>query len=248
MNTAATIAHSDNAVATRWSELLRQLADIAARYPDAALASSLAAEDMVLTHAIHTGGLPLEIFTLDTGRLHAETLDMLDVIERRYGRRPTVYRPRPEAVEAHVAAHGAFAFYESRELRQACCHIRKVEPLTRALAGRGAWITGQRRAQAATRGSLPESEHDAVFGLHKFNPLAAWSEDEVWSAIRVLDIPYNPLHDRGYPSIGCEPCTRAIRPGEDVRAGRWWWENADSKECGLHLVDGKLIRIKSVAA
>jgi phosphoadenosine phosphosulfate reductase len=222
------------AIAARWSELLQRLHDIAARYPDAALASSLAAEDMVLTHAIHTGGAPLEVFTLDTGRLHAETLSMLDVIERRYGRRPTVYRPMPESVEAHVAAHGAFAFYESRELRQACCHIRKVEPLKRALAGRGAWITGQRRAQAATRGSLPEEEQDPVFGLYKFNPLAGWSEDDVWNAIRALDIPYNPLHDRGYPSIGCEPCTRAIRPGEDVRAGRWWWESSDSKECGLH--------------
>ncbi|ARP90000.1 phosphoadenosine phosphosulfate reductase [Bordetella genomosp. 9] len=223
-----------SAVATRWAELLRVLADIAARYPDAALASSMAAEDMVLTHAIHTSGAPIEIFTLDTGRLHAETVAMLDVIERRYGRRPTVYRPQPEAVQAHVAAHGAFAFYESQALRKACCHIRKVEPLTRALAGRGAWITGQRRAQAATRGNLPEEEHDATFGLYKFNPLAAWTEDDVWNAIRTLDIPYNPLHDRGYPSIGCEPCTRAIRPGEDVRAGRWWWESSDSKECGLH--------------
>lgn len=234
MTRTVSLAHPDTAIATRWSELLQQLTDIAARYPDAALASSLAAEDMVLTHAIHTGGLPIEVFTLDTGRLHAETLAMLDIIEGRYGRRPTVYRPLPHAVDAHVAEHGMFAFYESRALRQACCHIRKVEPLTRALAGRGAWITGQRRAQAATRGSLPEAERDAVFGLYKFNPLAAWGEDDVWNAIRVLDIPYNPLHDRGYPSIGCEPCTRAIRPGEDVRAGRWWWESSDSKECGLH--------------
>ncbi|WP_256988521.1 phosphoadenylyl-sulfate reductase [Bordetella genomosp. 9] len=234
MTDPAILSRSHPGIAGRWSELLQQLSDIAVRYPDAALASSLAAEDMVLTHAIHMGGAPLEIFTLDTGRLHAETLSMLDVIERRYGRRPTVYRPVAEAVDAHVAAHGAFAFYESKELRQACCHIRKVEPLRRALAGRGAWITGQRRAQAATRGSLPREEQDSVFGLFKFNPLAAWSEDDVWNAIRALDIPYNPLHDRGYPSIGCEPCTRAIRPGEDVRAGRWWWESSDSKECGLH--------------
>jgi phosphoadenosine phosphosulfate reductase len=217
-----------------WAELLVRLNDIAQRHPDAALASSLAAEDMVLAHAIYTGGLPIEIFTLDTGRLHAETLAMLDVIERRYGRRPAVYRPRPGAVQAHVAAHGAFAFYESRELRQACCHIRKVEPLKRALSGRGAWITGQRRAQATTRANLPAEENDTVFGLYKFNPLAQWRDDDVWNAIRALDIPYNPLHDRGYPSIGCEPCTRAVRPGEDVRAGRWWWESSDSKECGLH--------------
>jgi phosphoadenosine phosphosulfate reductase len=223
------------AVVPGWAELLRQLTDIASRYPNVALASSLVAEDMVLMHAIHISGLPIEIFTLDTGRLHAETLGMLDVIERRYGRRPTVYRPRAEVVQAHVAAHGAFAFYESRELRKICCHIRKVEPLTRALSGRGAWITGQRRAQATTRGSLSAEEHDPVFGLYKFNPLATWSEEDIWNAIRALDIPYNPLHDRGYPSIGCEPCTRAIRPGEDVRAGRWWWESSNSKECGLHV-------------
>jgi phosphoadenosine phosphosulfate reductase len=120
------------------------------------------------------------------------------------------------------------------DLRKACCQIRKVEPLKRALAGRGAWITGQRRAQSTTRGELPLEEHDQTFGLYKFNPLAEWSEEEVWSAIRALGIPYNPLHDQGYPSIGCEPCTRAIRPGEDLRAGRWWWESSDSKECGLH--------------
>src|SRR5690606_5477825 len=137
-------------------------------------------------------------------------------------------------VEQYVKCHGAHAFYESVALRKSCCQIRKVEPLQRALAGRGAWITGQRRAQSATRGELPEGEQDPVFGLYKYNPLAAWSEADVWHAIHTLGIPYNPLHDQGYPSIGCEPCTRAIRPGEDVRAGRWWWESSDSKECGLH--------------
>jgi phosphoadenosine phosphosulfate reductase len=218
----------------RWQALQHTLADIAQRYPDAALASSLAAEDMVLTHAIYDGGVPLEIFTLDTGRLHRETLDMLDTVRRRYARALTVYRPDADAVHAHVQAHGAYAFYESLELRKACCQIRKVEPLKRALAGRGAWITGQRRAQAATRGALPAEEQDPVFGLTKFNPLADWSEDDIWHVIRALSIPYNPLHDQGYPSIGCEPCTRAIRPGEDVRAGRWWWESSDAKECGLH--------------
>lgn len=222
------------ALAKRWDALRARLADIAREYPDAALASSLAAEDMLLTHAIYDSGIALEVFTLDTGRLHAETLGMLDVVHARYGRAVTVYRPDESAVQAHVQAHGAYAFYESVELRKACCQIRKVEPLTRALAGRGAWITGQRRAQAATRGELPEQEHDAVFGLQKFNPLAAWSEDDVWQAIRALGIAYNPLHDQGYPSIGCEPCTRAVRPGEDVRAGRWWWESSSSKECGLH--------------
>lgn len=223
-----------SAVAARWKELLQRLADIAARHPDAALASSLAAEDMVLTHAIYSAELPLEIFTLDTGRLHQETLGLLDDIFHTYGRSPAVYRPRVEAVAAHVAQHGEFAFYDSLALRKECCHIRKVEPLRRALAGRSAWMTGQRRAQAATRGELPLEEHDVSFGLHKFNPLADWSETDVWTVLRGQHVPYNPLHDRGYPSIGCEPCTRAVKPGEDVRAGRWWWESSDSKECGLH--------------
>ncbi|PPA76799.1 phosphoadenylyl-sulfate reductase [Achromobacter spanius] len=224
----------DAALAQRWQALVRRLADIQQRYPDAALASSLAAEDMLLTHALYDSGLDLEVFTLDTGRLHAETLGVLDAVRARYGRDVTVYRPVAAAVEQHVAQHGAYAFYESVDLRKACCQIRKVEPLRRALAGRSAWITGQRRQQSTTRGELPLQEQDPVFGLTKFNPLAEWSEDDVWAVIRALDVPYNPLHDQGYPSIGCEPCTRAIRPGEDVRAGRWWWESSDSKECGLH--------------
>jgi len=222
------------ALAQRWRDLVERLTQIQRRYPDAALASSLAAEDMVLTHAIYESGLDLEVFTLDTGRLHAETLGVLDAVRARYGRDVAVYRPVAAAVEQHVAAHGAYAFYESVDLRKACCQIRKVEPLKRALAGRGAWITGQRRQQSTTRGELPLEEQDATFGLYKFNPLAEWSEDDVWNLIRALGIPYNPLHDQGYPSIGCEPCTRAIRPGEDLRAGRWWWESSDSKECGLH--------------
>jgi len=231
-------------LAARWRDLGLRLADVQRRYPDAALASSLAAEDMLLTHAIYSASLNLEVFTLDTGRLHAETLGVLDSVRERYGREVTVYRPVATAVEQHVAEHGAYAFYESVELRKACCQIRKVEPLKRALAGRGAWITGQRREQSTTRGELPLEEDDNTFGLYKFNPLAEWSEDEVWSAIRALGIPYNPLHDQGYPSIGCEPCTRAIRPGEDLRAGRWWWESSDSKECGLHAGN----RVISIAA
>ena len=235
MTTVADLSsHLDAALAERWNTLTERLADVQRRYPDAALASSLAAEDMLLTHAIYDSGLDLEVFTLDTGRLHAETLGVLDAVRARYGRDVTVYRPDAAAVEQHVAAHGAHAFYESVDLRKACCQIRKVEPLKRALAGRGAWITGQRRQQSTTRGELPLEEQDPVFGLYKFNPLAEWSEDEVWAVIRALGVPYNPLHDQGYPSIGCEPCTRAIRPGEDVRAGRWWWESSDSKECGLH--------------
>ena len=220
--------------AQRWRALRSRLAGIAARHPGAALASSLSAEDMVLCYAIFLANLPLRVFTLDTGCLHAETLALIERIESAFGRSLEIYRPDERAVEEYVSAHGAQAFYDSVELRKACCRIRKVEPLQRALAGRPAWITGQRRGQAATRGELPEEEYDATFGLAKYNPLAAWSEEEVWDVIRTQGIPYNPLHDRGYPSIGCEPCTRAVRPGEDARAGRWWWESSNAKECGLH--------------
>lgn len=225
---------SELALPARWSQLQESLRDIVGVHPDVALASSLAAEDMVLTHAIFEANLQIDIFTLDTGRLNPETLAMIDRIAQRYGKRLLVMRPDPAEVAAYVERNGLNAFYESVPLRKSCCEIRKVEPLRRALAGRSAWITGQRREQAATRGELPLSEHDPVFGLQKYNPLALWTQDDVWSAIRLLDIPYNPLHDRGYPSIGCEPCTRAVRPGEDLRAGRWWWESSDSKECGLH--------------
>jgi len=230
----------------QWRDLRNLLGEIASRFPRAALASSLAAEDMVLTHAIMAHGLGLAVFSLDTGRLHPETVGLLDTIRIRYGREVEVWRPDPRAVRAHVRAHGQYAFYESVDLRKACCRIRKVEPLARALQGRGAWITGQRREQSATRADLPLQEHDAMSGLHKFNPLAQWTHAEVWQAIRHFDIPYNPLHDRGYPSIGCDPCTRAIKPGEDLRAGRWWWESADSKECGLHAANLARVRTRDV--
>jgi phosphoadenosine phosphosulfate reductase len=220
---------------------------IAAEYSPAVFASSLAAEDMVLTDLILRAKLPIRIFTLETGRLHAETLGMLDRIKEKYNYEVTPYRPEPAAVDAWVKQNGLNAFYESVDLRKECCRIRKVEPLQRALAGNRAWLTGQRRAQSTTRAELLVQEHDAAHGLEKFNPLADWSEDDVWQYIRTYAVPYNPLHDKGYPSIGCEPCTRAIQPGEDVRAGRWWWENPESKECGLHVVDGKLVRIKVAA-
>lgn len=219
---------------------------IATDFSPAVLSSSLALEDMVLTDMILRAGLPVGIFSLDTGRLHPETLDMVRRIHDTYGATVAVFRPEAQAVEAYVGQHGLDAFYESMELRKQCCHVRKVEPLNRALAGKRAWITGQRRAQAATRGELEVQEDDAARGMTKFNPLADWSEDDVWRYIRANNVPYNPLHDQGFPSIGCAPCTRAVSPGEDVRAGRWWWEQPESKECGLHVVDGKLVRIKSV--
>jgi phosphoadenosine phosphosulfate reductase len=210
------------------------LARIAQEFPPAVFASSLAAEDMVLTDLILQAKLPIRVFTLQTGRLHKETLDVLDAVREQYGVDIEQYAPDTAAVEAYVNTHGANAFYESIELRKACCHIRKVEPLNRALAGNKAWITGQRRAQSSTRNDLAVQEDDTAHSMQKFNPLADWSEDDVWHYIRSNAVPYNALHDRGYPSIGCEPCTRAIQPGEDIRAGRWWWEQEHQKECGLH--------------
>jgi phosphoadenosine phosphosulfate reductase len=234
---------SDRVAAT--SEILER---IARDFSPAVFASSLAAEDMVLTDMILKHGLAIGIFSLETGRLHPETLAVLDQVKEVYGYDIELYRPQPDAVDAYVAHKGLNAFYDSVDLRRECCHIRKVEPLGRALAGKRAWVTGQRRAQSTTRAELPVQEDDLAHNMIKFNPLADWSEVDVWDYLRANNVPYNKLHDQGFPSIGCAPCTRAVNPGEDVRAGRWWWENPDSKECGLHLVDGKLIRIKSVAA
>lgn len=217
------------------AELDGRLAAIAAAHGRVKLASSLAAEDMVLTHAILSSGLGIGIFTLETGRLHAETVSMLDRVRERYGYEIEAYHPDPAAVKTYVDTYGLNAFYESVELRKACCGIRKVEPLNRALAQVDAWVTGQRREQSVTRTELHHAEHDAARHIEKYNPLADWTEADVWSYLDSFDVPVNPLHARGYPSIGCEPCTRAIRPGEDSRAGRWWWESRDSKECGLHV-------------
>jgi phosphoadenosine phosphosulfate reductase len=223
------------------------LARIASDFTPAVFASSLAAEDMVLTDLILRAKLPIKIFSLETGRLHKETLGMLDRIKETYDYEVALYKPEQAAVDAYVQQNGLNAFYDSVEMRKECCRIRKVEPLKRALSGNKAWVTGQRRAQSTTRAELAVQEIDEAHGLTKFNPLADWSEQDVWNYIRSNNVPYNPLHDKGYPSIGCEPCTRATQPGEDVRAGRWWWENPESKECGLHVVDGKLVRIKSIA-
>jgi phosphoadenosine phosphosulfate reductase len=233
-------------LATRVRDTLATLERVAEEFSPAVFASSLAAEDMVLTDLILKAGLPIGIFSLETGRLHKETLGMVERVQERYGYEIALYRPVQADVDAYVEKKGVNAFYDSVELRKECCQIRKVEPLGRALSGKKSWVTGQRRAQSATRSDLSVQEYDGSHSMEKFNPLADWSEQEVWEYIRANDVPYNPLHDQGFPSIGCEPCTRAIQPGEDVRAGRWWWENPDSKECGLHLVDGKLIRIKKV--
>jgi phosphoadenosine phosphosulfate reductase len=215
--------------------LVDALKGIAARHSPATLASSLSAEDMVLTDAIARAGLPIEIFVLDTGRLHADTLELISKVRDYYGIHVGVHKPNGVAVMEYVREHGRDAFYESVELRKRCCEIRKVEPLRRALTGKRAWITGQRREQAAGRAQLPEHEFDAEHGLEKYNPLAAWSEAEVWHYLGEHNVPYNRLYDHGYRSIGCAPCSRPVLPGEDVRAGRWWWESPEQKECGLHV-------------
>jgi phosphoadenosine phosphosulfate reductase len=212
-------------------EILRQAERESA---PAVLASSFGVEDMVLTDLIDRHGLALGIFTLDTGRLPEETYALMQTARQRYRTPIVTYAPERAAVEAYVAAHGPNGFYDSVALRQACCHLRKVEPLRRALAGKKGWITGLRRQQSPTRRDLPFSEWDGENGLQKYNPLAAWTTDDVWAYVRANDVPYNALHDKGYASIGCAPCTRAITVGEDIRAGRWWWENPETKECGLH--------------
>jgi len=211
------------------------LGEIAAQFSPAALASSLSAEDMVLTDAVARAGLPIEVFVLDTGRLHADTLNLVSTVKMHYGIQVSVYAPDPDAVAQYVKRHGRDAFYGDLELRQRCCEIRKVQPLKRALAGKRAWITGQRK-DSSTRARLAVREHDAIHRLEKFNPLADWSEAQVWEYIREHRVPYNRLYDQGYRSIGCAPCTRPVLPHEDIRAGRWWWESADKKECGLHVV------------
>ena len=230
-------------------EALEQLLERVAREnAPAALASSLSAEDMVITDAILRRRLEIGIFTLDTGRLHADTLNVLSAIRERYGYEVQVFRPDPAAVSDYIESFGRDAFYESVELRKRCCHIRKVEPLERALAGKEAWITGQRREQTATRAGLQVEDYDAARGIVKLNPLADWTETEVWDYIRERDVPYNVLHDQGYRSIGCAPCTRPTTAGEDVRAGRWWWELREARECGLHVgPDSRLERARETA-
>ncbi len=198
------------------------------------LACSLGLEDMALLHLIRQSNLPIGAFVLDTGRLHPETYDLLALAQDRYA--PLhVFFPDALAVETYVNAEGLDAFRRSLELRKACCAIRKVEPLKRALGGASGWITGLRRDQSPTRSTAAAFELDwAHGGILKVNPLIDWTLDNTWTYLKAHDVPVNPLHHAGFPSIGCAPCTRAIAPGEDPRAGRWWWEAPEHKECGLH--------------
>ncbi len=199
-----------------------------------ALSSSLSIEDQALTHMVCKFGNAPKIFTLDTGRLFPETYDLIHRTSQKYGIKLQVYFPDSQKVEEMVNTKGINLFYESIENRKQCCNIRKLEPLKRAFKGLDVWICGLRREQSITRNSMQKVEWDETNGLIKLNPLIDWSESQVWAYIKENKIPYNPLHDKGFPSIGCQPCTRAIMPGEDIRAGRWWWENPDTKECGLH--------------
>ncbi|MCU0942905.1 MAG: phosphoadenylyl-sulfate reductase [Hydrogenophaga sp.] len=209
------------------------LREQAALHPRLTQASSLGAEDMVVTHLLHLAGVDASVFVLDTGKLHPETLAVIPQIEQRYATSVRVFRPRQEAVVHFVRKNGEDAMYRSIELRKACCDIRKMEPLARALADHDGWITGLRREQSNARAEVAEVIQEPA--RVKISPLVDWTWGDVWHFIATHELPYNPLHDRFFPSIGCEPCTRAISVGEDFRAGRWWWEQESAKECGLHV-------------
>jgi phosphoadenosine phosphosulfate reductase len=210
------------------------LADAVRQYGKVVYANSLGAEAMVLTDLIWTHVPEIDIFSIDTGRLHQETYDLLDKLEHRYRRRVRVVYPDSQSLEQLVSAQGINGFYNSLESRVSCCSARKIEPFKRAIAGYSAWVTGVRREQSDARARGQAIEWDAQYGLHKVSPLLDWTEEHIWQYIRARQLPYNSLHDRSYPSIGCQPCTRAIQPGESRRAGRWWWEQPESRECGLH--------------
>ena len=224
--------------------LLHQAA--ASHAPRIVLASSLGAEDMVLTDIVARHGLPITVATLDTGVLHAETLALVARIESHYGIAIERWAPPAEAAVAFVSRHGERSMYDSVAQRKACCALRKLAPLTRMLAGRSAWVTGLRREQSSARAEVPAEQLDEQ-GRAKFNPLATWSEADVWHYIGEQGVPYNPLHDQFYPSIGCAPCTRAVTLGEDPRAGRWWWEQGGAQECGLHVARERVGAAREVA-
>lgn len=230
------------------AQLKTLLADIESNFAPAAFASSYGAEDMVLTDLIAKHFPGIQIFSLDTGRLPKETLTLAEQVATRYDLKVQTYEPNETAVADYIATCGINGFYESVEARKSCCHIRKVEPLRRALNGKKAWLTGLRRDQADSRQTLKTQSTDTTHGLEKFNPLLDWTNEDVWAYLHTNAVPYNTLHDRSYPSIGCEPCTRAVKAGEHPRAGRWWWENTSSgqQECGLHVTENNVSVLKLV--
>jgi phosphoadenosine phosphosulfate reductase len=205
------------------------------------LASSLGLEDQILTHLVCAVHARPRIFTLDTGRLFPETYETMERTMQRYGFCYEVLVPDTGELQEMIRTQGPNLFYRSVELRKLCCAVRKTHPLARVLATADAWICGLRKEQSVTRRSVEKIEWDETFGLGKLNPLLDWTEQQVREYIREYKIPYNARHDQGYPSIGCAPCTRAVVPGEDIRGGRWWWEQPEHKECGLHVQDGRIV-------
>jgi len=225
---------TDPALAAKVAASLALLRQAVQDYGRVVYASSLGAEAMVLTDLIWTHVPAIDIVSIDTGRLPEETLTLLERLERRYHRRIKLYYPDAQAVQRYVREHGINGFYNSLGERISCCQIRKVEPFIRAVSGYGAWVTGVRHEQSEQRAAAQPIAIDEQSRLPKISPLLDWTQADVWSYIHSYQLYYSPLHDRGYPSIGCAPCTRATEPGQDHRAGRWWWENPDSRECGLH--------------
>ena len=211
----------------------------------AVFTTSLGIEDQVIAAEIGIRRLDIVIATLETGRLFPETLALIDDTEERFGISISRFRPEQAEIDAYAARYGLNGFYESVEARHACCHVRKLNPLARALQGAAVWITGLRRSQSGKRAATPFVEYDAERALLKINPLADWSLEQINAYVNAQAVPVNPLHKRGYPSIGCEPCTRAIKPGEPERAGRWWWENDENRECGLHVPEAAAAPLNS---
>ena len=222
-------------LATKSAELVQRLSDISSRFKDVRFSTSLAAEDMVVTDAIKKANAKIKLFTLATGRLHQETEEMVSTTEKHYDLSIEKIYPQEKDIQAFIDQYGMNGFYDGEEPKKACCGARKIKPLNAALIGADAWITGQRREQSTTRTELNLEELDEARGIAKFNPLFDWSEADIWAYIKQENVPIHPLHLKGFPSIGCEPCTRQVKQGEDIRAGRWWWLQSDSKECGLHV-------------
>jgi phosphoadenosine phosphosulfate reductase len=236
------MAELSTALRERAQDSVSQLERALAEFKNVCYANSLGPESMVLTDLVWSAGTgsdagrlrEIEIFSIDTGRLYPETYDLIERVQRHFGRTLRIYYPEAQQLEGWVDANGINGFRDGLDQRRGCCTIRKVEPFRRAISGRGAWVTGIRRGQSASRAMAAPVEWDGEYGLHKVSPLLDWTEKEIWEYIRKKRLPYNTLHDSGFPSIGCAPCTRAVEPGADPRSGRWWWERSESRECGLH--------------
>jgi phosphoadenosine phosphosulfate reductase len=218
----------------RVEDSISQLQSAVGEFKNVCYANSLGSESVVLTDLIWGAVPQIDIFSIDTGRLYPETYELIERLQKRYGRALRIYYPDAAQLEGWVGKHGINGFRDGVDQRRGCCATRKVEPFRRAISGRNAWVTGIRRGQSASRALAAPVEWDREYGLHKVSPLLEWSEDEIWEYIRKKRLPYNTLHDSGFPSIGCAPCTRAVQAGEHERSGRWWWERNDSRECGLH--------------